>query len=213
SGMKIIRTENEHQEQKDVNANAIQKLENEDFLLQDGDIVKVDLIKAGIDNKVEIRGEITYPDYYELRPGDRLFDIINRAGGVTKNTYLPRAYIFRGAGDSANLQSDKLEIDLSSYNDSNSLNSSSNVLLNPNDVIQLFSVSEFGDAQYVQIFGEVRKEGKVRKYGGMTLEDLLYLSGGIKQSAEYGRLEISSIVDIDSAKQGLKPTRTIVKSY
>jgi protein involved in polysaccharide export with SLBB domain len=47
----------------------------------------------------------------------------------------------------------------------------------------------------------------------MTLQDLLYLSGGIKQSAEFGRLEISSIVDIDSAKQGLKPTRTVVRSY
>jgi protein involved in polysaccharide export with SLBB domain len=47
----------------------------------------------------------------------------------------------------------------------------------------------------------------------MTLQDLLYLSGGIKQSAEFGRLEISSIVDIDSAKRGLKPTRTVVKSY
>jgi protein involved in polysaccharide export with SLBB domain len=213
SGMKVIRTENEEQVQRDVNANAIEKIEGEDFLLMDGDIVKVDLIKAGIDNKVEIRGEVTYPDNYEIRKGDRLFDIINRAGGVTKNTYLPRAYIFRGAGDSTNLQSDKLEIDLSQFNDSNSLESPSNVLLNPNDVIQLFAVSEFGDAQYVEIFGEVRKPGRIRKYGGMTLEDLIYLSGGIKQSAEYGRLEISSIVDIDSAKQGIRPTRTIVNSY
>ena len=47
----------------------------------------------------------------------------------------------------------------------------------------------------------------------MSLQDLLYLSGGIKPSAEYGRLEISSIVDMDSAQQGLKPTRTIVRSY
>jgi protein involved in polysaccharide export with SLBB domain len=65
----------------------------------------------------------------------------------------------------------------------------------------------------VDIFGEVRKEGHVRKYGGMTLQDLIYLSGGLKQSAEYGRLEISSIVDIDSAKRGLKPTRNLIKSY
>lgn len=53
----------------------------------------------------------------------------------------------------------------------------------------------------------------MRKYGGMTLEDLLYLSGGIKQSAEFGRLEISSVVDMDSARKSLKPTRTVVKSY
>jgi protein involved in polysaccharide export with SLBB domain len=212
SSMKIVRTENEVQQLRNVNANAIMKIAGEDFLLQDGDIVKVDLIKPGISNKVEVRGEITYPEFYELRPGDRLFDIINRAGGVTRNTYLPRAYIFRGAGDSTNLRSDRLEVDLTDIND-NQTSSSSNVEILPNDVILLFAQSEFGDPQYVEIFGEVRKEGKVRKYGGMSLQDLLYLSGGIKQSAEYGRLEISSIVDVDSAQKGLKPTRTIVRSY
>jgi protein involved in polysaccharide export with SLBB domain len=47
----------------------------------------------------------------------------------------------------------------------------------------------------------------------MSLQDILYLSGGIKQSAEFGRLEISSIVDLDSARKGLKPTRTVVRAY
>ncbi|MBP9098422.1 MAG: SLBB domain-containing protein [Ferruginibacter sp.] len=212
SGMKVLRTENEKQVQRDVNANAILKLSGQDFMLNDGDIVKVDLIKPGIANKIELRGEVTYQGVYELRTGDRLFDIINRAGGVTRNTYLPRAYIFRGAGDSTNLKSDRLEVDLSDIN-SNNVSSFNNVTLLPNDVIQLFSQSEFGEQQYVEIFGEVRKSGRVRKYGGMSLQDLLYLSGGIKPSAEYGRLEISSIVDMDSAQQGLKPTRTIVRSY
>ena len=212
SGMKVLRTENEKQVQRDVNANAILKIAGQDFPLLDGDIVKVDLIKPGIANKVELRGEVTYPDVYELRNGDRLFDIINRAGGVTRNTYLPRAYIFRGAGDSTNIKSDRLEVDLTDIN-VNNMNSFNNVLLMPNDVVQLFSQGEFGEQQYVEVFGEVRKEGRVRKYGGMTLQDLLYLSGGIKPSAEYGRLEISSIVDMDSAQQGLKPTRTIVRSY
>ena len=212
SSLKVIRTDNEKQVQRDVNVNAILKIDGQDFLLQDGDILKVDLIKPGISNKIELRGEVTYPDVYELKPGDRLFDVINRAGGVTRNTYLPRAYIFRGAGDSTNLQSDRLELNLSGIND-NEITSTSNVLLMPNDIVQLFAQSEFGESQFVEIYGEVRKEGKVRKYGGMSLQDLLYLSGGIKQSAEYGRLEISSIVDVDSAKQGLKPTRTIVKSY
>ncbi len=212
SALKIIRTSDEKQVQIDVNANAILKIEGQDELLLDGDVVKVNLVKPGLSNKVEIRGEITYPDNYQLRPGDRLFDLINRAGGVTRNTYLPRAYIFRGAGDSTKLQSDRLEVDLTGLND-NEIGSSSNVELQPNDVVQLFSVNEFGEQQFVEIYGEVRREGKVTKYGGMTLEDLLYLSGGIKPTAEYGRLEISSVVDIDSAKKSLKPTRTIVRSY
>ncbi|MFZ1529681.1 MAG: SLBB domain-containing protein [Ferruginibacter sp.] len=212
SSMKILRSEDESQVQKDVNANAIIRIPGQDFMLEDGDIVKVDMVKAGLSNKVEIRGEITYPAFYELRKGDRLFDIINRAGGVTRNTYLPRAYVFRNAGDSTNLQSDRLEVDLSDYNN-NEAKSSSNIELQINDVIQLFSQNEFSEAQYVEIYGEVRKEGKVRKYGGMTLEDLLYLSGGIKQSAEFGRLEISSVVDVDSARKSMKPTRTEVKAY
>lgn len=212
SGMKVIRTENEKQVQRDVNANAILKIPTEDFLLQDGDIVKVDLVKPGISNKIEVRGEVTYPGVYELKQGDRLFDVINRAGGVTRNTFLPRAYIFRGAGDSTNLQSDRLEVDLSDIN-SNNLGSVGNIQLMSNDVVQLFSQSEFGEAQYVEIYGEVRKPGRVKKYGGMTLQDLLYLTGGIKPTAEFGRLEISSIVDMDSAKKGIKPTRTLVKSY
>ena len=141
-----------------------------------------------------------------------MFDVINRAGGITKDTYLQRAYIFRGAGDSTNLKSDKLEVDLNDFQNEKA-SSINNVALLPNDVIQLFSASEFGDQQFIDIFGEVRKEGRVRKYGGMTLQDLLYLSGGLKQSAEFGRLEISSIVDIDSAKQGLKPTRNVINSY
>ena len=212
SGVKVIRSENERQVIHDVNATAIVKLKNQDFELLDGDIIKADLIKPGIVNKVELNGAVAYPGVYEIRPSDRLFDVINRAGGITSSTYLPRAYIFRGAGDSTNIKSDKLEINLTDFNKDN-MTSINNVLLQPNDIIQLFSTSEFGEQQFVNIDGEVRKEGKVRKYGGMTLQDLIYLSGGLRPSAEFGRLEIASIVDIDSARQGLKPTRTVVKTY
>ena len=212
SGIKVIRTENENQVIHDVNATAIIKLKDQDYPLLDGDIIKANLIKSGITNKIELKGPVKYPGLYELRNNDRLFDVINRAGGITKDTYLSRAYIFRGAGDSTNIKSDRLEINLSDFQNNSEL-STNNIALSPNDIIQLFSNSEFGEQQFVDIYGEVRKEGHVRKYGGMTLQDLIYLSGGLKQSAEYGRLEISSIVDIDSAKRGLKSTRNLVKSY
>lgn len=213
SDLKVIRTENENQVIHDVNATAIIKLKDQDYPLKDGDVIRADLIKAGIINKVELKGTVKYEGIYEIRKNDRLFDVINRAGGITKNTYLARAYIFRGAGDSTNIKSDKLKVDLSDFQTNNNSTNENNILLLPNDMIQLFGNSDFGDPQFVEIFGEVRKEGRVRKYGGMTLQDLLYLSGGLKQSAEYGRLEISSVVDIDSAQQGLKPTQNIIKSF
>ena len=213
SNLQVFGNKNETQDVKNINANAILRLTNQDSDLKDGDVVKANLIKTGIMNKVEIKGEIKYPDFYEFRQSDRLFDLINRAGGITKNTYLQRAYIFRGAGDSTKLTFDKLTVDLSDVNSNNSNESKNNVELMANDVVQLFAASEFTDKLYVEIFGEVRKPQRINKYGGMTLQDLIYLSGGLKQSAEYGRLQISSVVDIDSAKQSLKPTSTVVNEY
>lgn len=217
SGAKVYRTELEKQIIKDVNVTAIVNptgsvlLKDQDFQLNDGDIVKVVSINPGLINKVEMKGEISYPGQYEIRKGDKLFDLINRAGGITRNTFLPRAYIFRGGGDSTNIKASKVEVNLSGIT-TNDTASIYNVELFANDQVLLFNSNQFADKQYVEIFGEVRKEGRVNKYGGMTLQDLLYLSGGLKQSAEYGRIEISSVVDIDSAKGMQQPTRTVLKT-
>jgi polysaccharide biosynthesis/export protein len=216
SGVKVFRTELEKQIIKDVNTTAIINPTNldiyksEDFPLIDGDIVKVIAVNPGLINKVEIKGEVSYPGQYEIRKGDKLFDVINRAGGITRNTYLPRAYVFRGGGDSTNIKSNKLEVDLSDITTDKS-SSQYNVEIFANDQILLFNANSFSDRQYVEIFGEVRKEGRINKYGGMTLQDLLYLSGGLKQSAEFGRIEIASVLDIDSAKREQTPTRVILK--
>jgi polysaccharide biosynthesis/export protein len=216
SGVKVFRTELEKQTINDVNATAIinptnlERYRNEDFPLIDGDIVKVIAVNPGFINKAEIKGEVSYPGQYEIRKGDKLFDVINRAGGITRNTYLPRAYIFRGGGDSTNIKTSRVDVNLTDIT-SNDTGSIYNVPINANDQILLFNNNEFGDRQYVEIFGEVRKEGKINKYGGMTLQDLLFLSGGLKQSAEYGRIEIASVLDLDSAKREQTPTRVILK--
>ncbi len=217
SGVKIYRTQLEKQVIQDVNATAIInptndiRLKGEDYPLIDGDIVKVIAVNPGLFNKIEMKGEISYPGQYEARKGDKLFDLINRAGGITRNTYLPRAFIFRGGGDSTNIKASRVEVNLSAIT-TNDTSSIYNVELFANDQVLLFNTNQFADKQYVEIFGEVRKEGKVNRYGGMTLQDLLYLSGGLKQSAEYGRIEISSVVDLDSAKGMQQPTRTILRT-
>ena len=214
SGGVIIRNVNEKQTIKNVNFNAIGLKEGEkvvDEPLYNGDIVVVSPINPGLINKVIVKGEVVYPNIYEIRKGDRLFDVLNRAGGITANAYVERAYVYKGAGDSANLKSDKIDISLTDLN--RNTNSIYNIKIDPNDVIEVFNRNQFADRQFVSIDGEVRKPGKIQKYGGMTLKDLLYLASGLKPTAEFGRIEISSIVDIDSAQKGLKPTKTVVRTY
>ena len=214
SGGIIIRNVNEKQTIKNVNFNAIGLIAGDKIVdepLYNGDIVVVSPINSGLTNKVIVKGEVSYPNVYEIRKGDRLFDILNRAGGITPNAYVERAYVYRGAGDSANLRSDKIDISLSDLNKNNS--SIYNIQIYPNDVVEVFNRNQFSEKQFVSIEGEVRKPGKIQKYGGMTLKDLIYLANGLKPTAEFGRVEISSIVDVDSAQKGLKPTKTIVRTY
>ena len=214
SGGLIIRNVNEKQTIKNVNFNAIGLKAGgitTDEPLYDGDVVVVNPINAGLNNKVIVKGEVSYPNVYEIRKGDRLFDVINRAGGITPNSYLERAYVYKGAGDSTNLKSDKIDVSLEDLN--KNLNSSYNIPIEANDVIEVFNRNQFTDRQFVSIEGEVRKPGKVQKFGGMTLKDLIYFANGIKPSAEFGRIEVSSIVDIDSAQKGLKPTKTVINTY
>ena len=214
SGGMIIRNVKEKQTIKTINLNAIGLLSNGDVTdepLYDGDIVQVNAINSGLTNKVIVKGEVAYPNVYEVRKGDRLFDVINRAGGVTPNSYLDRAYVYKGGGDSTNLKADKIDVSLSDFNKNSG--SKYNIPIEANDVIEVFNKNQFSDRQMISIEGEVRKPGKYQKYGGMTLKDLLYFANGLKPSAEYGSITVSSIVDIDSSKRGLRPTRTIEKTY
>lgn len=205
----IIGTENEKQVIRSVGAGA----GSAQTMLRDGDVVRADLIRPGIINKVELQGAITYPGLYEIRKDDRLYDLINHAGGLTKSTYLYRAFVFRNTtGDTTNAKTQKFEVNLAEL-ERQGPTSVQNIALAPNDVVRLLSKSEFGEQQFVSIDGEVRREGKMTLHGGMTLQDLILLSGGLKPSAEYGRLEIASVTDADSAQLGVKPTRTVVRSY
>src|SRR5690242_1436785 len=214
SGGMIIRNVNEKQTIKTINLNVIGLAGNEkitDEPLYDGDMILVNPINPGLTNKVIVKGEVAYPNVYEVRKGDRLFDLINRAGGVTPNSFLERAYVYKGAGDSMNVRSDKIDVDLSDLNKNQ--NSKYNIPIEANDVIEVFNKNQFSDRQLISIEGEVRKPGNYEKYGGMTLKDLLYFANGLKPSAEFGSIEVSSIVDIDSSQRGLIPTRTVVKTY
>ncbi|HEY5370421.1 MAG TPA: SLBB domain-containing protein [Hanamia sp.] len=214
SGAMIVRNTEEKQIIKTVNLNAISNGSDSmhsNELLLDGDVVEINAINPGLSNKVIVKGEVAYPNVYEVRKGDRLFDVINRAGGITPNSFLDRAYVYKGAGDSTNLKSDKIEVSLSDMN--KNLDSKYNIPIDPNDIIEVFNKNQFSDRQFITIEGEVRKPGSYQKYGGMTLKDLLYFANGLKPSAEYGSIIVSSIVDVDSSQRGIKPTKTVERSY
>ncbi len=212
STVHVIRNENEQEVIRDINARAINANATADFDLRDGDVVKAGLIKKGASNRVEVLGEVRYPGAYEVKPSEKLFDLINKTGGITSNTLLERAYIFRGAADSSNLHPERIEVSLVRF-DENNPSDTNNIELKDFDVVQLLAKTTFGLQQTVEIFGEVQQAGKFRRYEKMTLQDLLLLCGGLKPGAEFRKVEISRVVQMDSAGGQLKPVNPIITSY
>lgn len=213
SGVSIIRSINEKQLIKTVNiGNRKAQLDNSnDEPLYDGDVVAVNAINQGLVNKVLVKGEVAYPGIYEVKEGDKLFDVINKAGGLTPRSYLERAFVYKNDDDPEAVNTAKIDVDLNDFN--KDVNSVNNVTVGPNDIIEILSRSQFEEKQTVTIMGEVRSPGKYPRYLNMSLKDLLYFARGLKPSAEFGNITITSVLDADSSGNHYTPASITERTF
>jgi protein involved in polysaccharide export with SLBB domain len=157
----------------------------DDIILNNGDVVSIKPINEGLKNVIKIEGAVNYPDDYEVKDGEKLSKIIERAGGLNPSAYMPKAFLFRGSNQ---LESNGIKIDLNNLEEHD-------VVVNPGDRIKILSEKMFEETYQIDVIGNVRKPGKIPYYKNMKLKDALLLSGGLTLDAENGRIEISNIVD------------------
>lgn len=183
--IKTVRNE----EEQYININAEQFLDpqqNQNLLLRDGDEVTIKPINQGLRNVVKIEGAVNYPDEYEIKPGDKLSQVLQRAGGIISTAYTPRAFIYRGGN---NLNSDAIKVDL------NNLKENDDIQILSGDRILILSQKNFEEQFQIEVIGNVRTPKKITYSNNLTLKDVLLLCGGLRLDAENGRIEISNIVD------------------
>jgi protein involved in polysaccharide export with SLBB domain len=180
---------NEEQKYIDISGHDyFSKGNQDDFVLNDGDLVDLKPINEGLKNTIKVEGAVNYPDVYEVRTNEKLSDVLKRAGGLDPNAYKPSAYIFRGENA---LESQTITVDLENV-ESNPLQ---NVNILQGDIVKILSNKDFEQKYKIDVLGSVRKPGTVPYYKNMRLKDLLLLSGGLRLDAENGRIEISNLVD------------------
>lgn len=66
-----------------------------DLELQNGDALAVSSISGITFDSIKLTGEFKYPGVYSLNKGDRLLDLLERAGGLNENAYTPGAIFTR----------------------------------------------------------------------------------------------------------------------
>lgn len=68
-----------------------------DFRLRDGDVLTIRQISGwnDISATITLKGEVTHPGIYGIRPGERLSSVVQRAGGFTTSAYTYGAVLER----------------------------------------------------------------------------------------------------------------------
>ncbi|MFZ9846893.1 MAG: SLBB domain-containing protein [Flavobacteriales bacterium] len=201
-----IRVESNHLVVKDLDLKSA--LLGKNVPLIDGDTVSFNSVNLVLRNYVYIKGAIESPGKYQYRAGESLLQLINRAGGLRFDAFLGRAYLMRTyiGGEKKYFHINLKEI----LKDSSS---SGNLLLEDLDQITIFSTTEFHDDFVVSIYGAVRSPKEVPYSENLTLQDLIFLSGGLKYEAANNRIEISRMVNFTENKDGADPLQYIVETY
>ncbi len=153
--------------------------------------------------EVSINGAIRVPSKYQYDPSEKLTveDLVILGGGLRKDA-TDFAYIYRTTPENIK---DKEYIRINLKNALENPDSPDNLILQPNDQIQILSKLTYIDDFSVRVVGAVRNPGEYQFHPSLSLKDALTLSGGLKLTASSNRIDIFRMVINEN-----EPTKSIV---
>lgn len=156
------------------------------FKIQAGDVVTVNANTNRFKNQVKIAGAVWRPGTYSINSNtSNLKQLIQAAGGLKDDAYTGKGFIVR--------YSNTREKEQASFNLADVILGKQNVILSPDDSVQIFSMEDLIPQIKVNIYGELNnpsREGyEYRK--GMTLGDLILMAGGPTDAATLSKVEIA----------------------
>lgn len=151
-----------------------------------GDVVRVFAVADRVRNRVTVDGNVWTPGPIGFTAGMTLSQALRMAGGVKPDVYIGEVLITR-------LRSDSTRIQLRASLRDTTGAVTEDLPLNDDDLIHVFSASEFRPARYVAIGGAVRKGGRFPYREGMTLRDLVLLAGGLQEKAYLKEAEVARL--------------------
>jgi polysaccharide export outer membrane protein len=135
---------------------------------------------------VTVSGDVWTPGDQGFSPGMRLSDALKLAGGVKPDAYLGDVLIAR-------LRSDSTRVQLRASLRDSTGTPINDVILEDHDDVRIFAMREMRPHQFVAIAGAVRRGGRFAYHEGMTVRDLVLVSGGTIEGADQHEVEIARV--------------------
>jgi protein involved in polysaccharide export with SLBB domain len=178
---------------KEYQVNTIDDIDYSVFQVKDGDVVTVDAILDRFENKLEIKGAVYRPGVYQYSNAlNTVRQLVQKAEGLMGDAFAGRAVLKREHDD---LTHETMQIDIKGI-----LNGTKpDVPLMRNDVLYIPSIHDLTDEGTFSIYGEVARPGDYAYADNTTIEDLVIMAGGLRESASLVRVDVSRRVKNDHA--------------
>lgn len=171
---------------------------------EDGDVVSASENYQKYSNRLEVQGFVFRPGFYEFGAEiNTVKTLVEAAGGLREDAFLPRAIITR---EKIDLTSETISVPLGDI----MLGKVPDVALSKNDVLMVSGTYELTQRGTMIINGMVANPGTFPFADNTSVEDLIIMAGGLLDGASISRVEVARRV-ADMA--GLSPTDTIGRTY
>jgi protein involved in polysaccharide export with SLBB domain len=159
--------------------------EVETFLPNNGDIYTIGSIIERYENRVEVQGAVFRPGNYAIEAGlTTVKELIKKSEGLREDAFLNRATLTRRK---ENYDPEIVSLDLGKI----LRGEATDVPLQREDVLQVYSIANLREKRVVNIVGEVNAPGEFEYKEGMKVADLILQAKGMKESASYANLELA----------------------
>ncbi|MEW6710954.1 MAG: SLBB domain-containing protein [Candidatus Riflebacteria bacterium] len=172
--VKITRwTGNQRRQTYDVSLANLEELQN--FIIEDGDEIKIEGAIETVGNLVSIEGAVKKPGNYAVYEGLTVAELISRSGGLVEEEANKKfgQIIRKGSAGAEEILTFNLRFAMLGDKDEN-------LVLKPFDQVKIFAQDEIqADIRSVNIDGAVRQPGEYVYRDGMKLGDLILKARGL----------------------------------
>jgi protein involved in polysaccharide export with SLBB domain len=158
-----------------------------------GDSYLVGQVLNRFQNRVQVKGAVFREGNYSITEGLTVSELIKRADGIRGDAFLKRALITRTKED---LTTQTIAFDLGALLSGNL----QDIKLERDDVLTISSLYDTREEFYVKITGEVNNGGAFPYSQSMTVEDLILMAKGLRESASEANIEIARRVKDQNLK-------------
>jgi protein involved in polysaccharide export with SLBB domain len=156
----------------------------DEFLVQDGDKIRISPILPYADKTVYVDGHVFHPGKYPYHEGMRVTDILQSYSDLLPEPSRRHAEIIR-------LQAPDYTPIVLAFNLGDVMDGKNQELvLKPFDTIRIFGRYDFEDSPVITVSGAVRDPGDHVTNGETRLRDAVYLAGGVNPDAELGDAQV-----------------------